>query len=340
MTESISPRSLEGPEPKYQPSMLSLPSAASTVLPAEDPATPLGLGRAKQRGTRRRLWFFTALAVASGVAVTLGIPSQATVSAHVHSGSPGFKRSTSGANLRWNRAALTIYIDDSLARIGPDATGAVASAFGSWVESDRRLPDLTFDTGDTSAIPKQDAKSTVSYGRINLAGHERDLALTVTYANDKSGEIIEADIVLNSLYPLSVLGEQGQGALAAQAKTGDASNRAAAQKPKGTADCGDRYDVQNVATHEAGHFFGLGEDPVERNAAMFQTIDECEVQKRVLAASDVGAIATLYAGSEDPEEAAAGPRACSFGRGNAGSGAAWASALLMSLGLARRRRSR
>jgi len=134
------------------------------------------------------------------------------------------------------------------------------------------------------------------------------------------------------------------------AKTAAQTNQAAKDdgdaRPKGRAraaeharrrrvfGCQNRYDAQNTVTHEAGHFFGLGEDVVERKATMFQSIDQCETHKRLLANTDVSALATLYAASADTDEAKAGPRACSVGRAPGSSGAMEASgALLVSAGI-------
>jgi MYXO-CTERM domain-containing protein len=59
-----------------------------------------------------------------------------------------------------------------------------------------------------------------------------------------------------------------------------------------------------------------------------------------LAATDVGAVTTLYAKSADPEEAAAGPRACSLGGAPPSTGAFWVSSGILALSLLRRRRAR
>jgi MYXO-CTERM domain-containing protein len=332
VTGSITPRPDQEPEIRYQPSMLSVPSSASTVAPEDKPPTS---DTGRRPGARRRLWFFAALAMAAGVA-SAGLLDRISSkpSPEVRSGSPGFRKAKNGQNLHWHQRAVTIHLDESLQRLGPQAGDAVTQAFGRWVESDQRLPDLSFDSGKTSAIPTHDGKSTISYGRITAPGHERDLAITVTYADEQSGEIVEADIVLNSMYPMAVLTPE-----LADSNQSDASSSSKAMLDEAR-DCQNRYDVQNVTTHEAGHFFGLGEDLVERNAAMFQTIDQCETHKRGLAATDVSALSTLYAESGDPEESAAGPRACSVGAAGRGSNQSWGwiSAGIVGVGLLRRRR--
>lgn len=345
MPESLTPRSQTTPEIRYQPSVLSLRSTASTVAP-EDQQAPSARA-AQTRAPRRRLWFFTALAaVAAGVGVA-SLLGGGHVTSEVRSGSPGFRSTPSGKQIHWAKKAVTVYIDDSLKHLGPGADEAVMQAFGQWVGSDQKLPDLSFDTGKTSAEPKQDGMSTVSFSKIKVPGHEHDVAITVTYSNDKTGEILEADVVLNALYPMGALTAKARGQGNQDDKDKDQGNdkdkgnngNANSRSEDESVDCSNRYDAQNVVTHEAGHFFGLGEDMTERNATMFLSIDQCETHKRVLTATDTTAITTLYAANQDPEEAKAGPRACSFGVAPA-AGSAWISGLLAGLVLLRRRRSR
>jgi hypothetical protein len=336
VTGSITPRSQSTPEVRYQPpSFLSLRSSASTVAP-DGEAT--GKPEPPKPGARRRLWFFATIASLVGVTAAGAWKEREHVSPHVHSGSPGYRQSKTGKNQHWQRKALTIYLDGSIAQLG--ATEAVTKAFGHWVESDPRLPDITFDTGATSATPKHDGKSTVSFARITAPGHERDLAITMTYSDDHSGEIVEADVVLNSIYAVGVLEAREDQWRRNRGGEHDGDGSSQTSMKDESKDCQNRYDVQNIATHEAGHFFGLGEDPVELDATMFQAIDQCETHKRVLSATDVAAVSTLYASVEGPEEAAAGPRACSFvGAPGAAGGAGWVSGLILGLLVARRRRS-
>ncbi len=299
--------------------MLSVPSAASTVAP-EDAAKRRDGGPAP---VRRRLWFFVAMSAVVGVAATAAL-KRPVISQDVRSGSPGYRKSSTGIEQHWAKKSVTVYLDGSLKRLGHEADEAVMLAFGSWVASDSRLPNLSFDRGHTSEQPKQDGKSTVSYAPIITPGHEKDVAITVTYSNDKTGEILEADMILNARYPMAVL----------KTKLGE---RADQRHDAEADDCQNRYDAQNVATHEAGHFFGLGEDMIERQAAMFLSIGQCETHKRELAHTDVGAVSALYAQVEASDDSGGGPKACSFGRASSG-GAVSAFGMFLGLSLLHRRR--
>lgn len=326
--------------------MLSVPSSAATVVPEEP--TSSREKQAPRAASRSKLWLLAGLSAVAGIVAASALPGSASISSDVRSGSPGFKQTANGQALHWEQKALTVYLDKSLDKLGPGAHEAVMQAFGQWVASDTRLPDLSFDTGQTSSGPKQDGKSTVSYGPITAAGHEHDVAITITYANDSSGEIIEADIILNSLYPMGVLtakptsplGQTASNSDNGHAEGHDSATDKSTNDGAEALDCRSRYDAQNVATHEAGHFFGLGEDLVEHKATMFQSIAHCETHKRVLALTDVSAVTTLYSKSADPEEAKAGARACSFGRAPVSQGALGVSVGILALSLLRRRRAR
>jgi len=337
VTESIAPRSYQTPQIRYQPSLLSVPSAANTVAPEE--AAPVSLQQGQPPTRWRKLWFFTAVSALAGTAAA-GALRAPSVSSHVHGGTPTFKTSQSGQDLLWHQSKVVVYLDESLAKLGPQANDAVMQAFGQWVGTDPKLPQLSFDTGKTSAQPKQDGKNTVSYAPITAPGHEQDVAITITYANDKTGEIVEADVVLNARYAMGVLTPKATTPKPSHATSDEREEAEVAKNGSGgeAVDCDNRYDAQNVATHEAGHFFGLGEDMTERGATMFLSINQCETHKRLLSSTDIGAVTTLYAASQGPEQA--GAAGCSFGGAPAGRGALLVSGLIFGLGLLRRRAAR
>jgi hypothetical protein len=104
--------------------------------------------------------------------------------------------------------------------------------------------------------------------------------------------------------------------------------------------CGsEAYDLQNVLTHEVGHFMGLGEDMHDDVASMYSRSHRCETQKRTLSNGDETSISSLYLSpaAEGNDEMRAS--SCSFGApGGTGSSALFAIFVgLAAIGLRRRR---
>ena len=107
------------------------------------------------------------------------------------------------------------------------------------------------------------------------------------------------------------------------------------------------FDVQDIMTHEAGHFLGFGESTVS-GAVMATLTPAGDDSKRILAADDQSAVCTIYPkGAATPSECDAGasvlPKAggcgCSPGAGSTGGSGIWIIALgcLLLLPLTRRR---
>ena len=248
------------------------------------------------------------------------------------SGNPALKKGSDGESVRWHSKKNKLYFDASLDDAGMHGREAVQLAFGTWLGTGAKLPNLDFDsTKGASFGQKPNGKSEIMYGPITLKGHESDLALTVTFSDPKTGQVVESDMIFNSKYPYGVLPYKA--AVAGQAATPDAS-------------CNQHYDLQSVATHEAGHFFGLGEDFDDKPATMYYTTGRCETNKRVLQATDESTMAALYmpndmsADSDDPSvDNAKGCGGARIGQGNT-SGAVPLFSLLSLLGFVVWRRRR
>jgi hypothetical protein len=297
--------------------------------------------------------------------------SKATDKPKIVSGAPAFRQSSAGKELRWHARNMTVYLDKSLDSLDPGAKNAIQLGFGSWLAADSKLPALKFDTISGSRLSqKPDGKSTVYVAPIDIPGHEQDLALTITFSREDTGEIVEADLVFNSNYKFGVLdtvpvsaattttsasnpNSSGKSGTTTGANNGNNDKKAtttASIDPRHSeqADpqkCGQRYDIQNVATHEVGHFFGLGEDPTETDATMFKRVSRCEVHKRLLASTDETAVLQLYAKQETEETATTDTgQGCGGARLGMGTLPGTYAALGIGLGLvlfgrARRRRS-
>ncbi len=261
----------------------SLRPNARTVRPDEASVSAPPTRRSWSAG-RRTLVLGAGIAGLAGLAAVALVAHRSSRSpqhlppvAHLVSGRAGLRTTASGADERWSQASITVVIDPSLAGATPTAKEAIVGAFGAWMSTKASLPQFTFDSSSTPGQAVEDGVNRLVLAPITVAGHERDLAITISYADGSTGEILEADTIFNSAYPWADI--DGTAA-------GDDDGHS----------CGQHYDLQNVATHEAGHFFGLGEDYEDTTTTMFVSSRPCQTSKRVLTAADVSAIAGLYKG--------------------------------------------
>jgi hypothetical protein len=228
-------------------------------------------------------------------------------------GTASLKETPNGSIQRWGKSGVVITIDDSVREAGPEAVNAVQNAFGNWLESGANLPRMTFDSSRTkTSLMKPDGKNTISYGEIDIKGHKKDLALTITFLDPATGRIQESDIVINSK----------QDFLAQQNLT----------------KCDGEYDLESVVSHEAGHFFGLGEDTEDDSTTMYYVTRACDIQKRELKEPDRHSMTLLYSTPGDDEEEAATSGGCALAGGTSPS-TFWFGALFALMLVARRTRS-
>jgi hypothetical protein len=238
-------------------------------------------------------------------------------------GTPQLKPTNAGGVQRWTAGAtVLVVIDPSVDELGRGASDAVMNAFGAWLGSGAKLPKLRFETrrAETRKV-ERDGVSSVVHAPITIPGHRDDLAITIGYSDADTGRILEADVVINSAKSFAVLDgdEKRPGA------TRDDASR-----------CGYRYDLQNVITHEVGHFFGLGEDGDDLNATMFFKTGKCELKKRDLEPLDTSTMVGLYAQDTQPTEADPASGCAVSGNGRGRKCGALALALLLA-GAGRRR---
>jgi len=322
VSESLDPmRSVRGPVRPLPTSLMSAASAHTVKPDLEAPHTESATR--PQRKLPLKIVALAAISAAFGLAGALSLShfrARPEPVMQIVSGNPALKKGSDGESVRWHSKKNKIYFDASLDEASKHGREAVQLAFGTWLGTSAKLPNLDFDsTKGASFGQKPNGKSEVMYGPITLTGHENDLALTVTFSDPKTGEVVESDMIFNSKHPYGVLpykgssNAQGNGnehekekeSGTAQANTGDAAT------------CEQRYDLQSVATHEAGHFFGLGEDFDTKMATMYYTTGRCETNKRVLQTSDESTMSTLYLAMDtqaDSDPAADNAKGCGGAR--------------------------
>ncbi len=256
------------------------PTAHTEAPPRQAPKRP---------EKRRRLGIALFALLVPSVALALGLNHESPRRAPVPyiNGAPQPKETQSGNRERWATPAVRIHVDDSVNALGTGALEAVHLAFGTWVASGAALPAMTFDTtSGTQLSLKPDGKNSVLLAPIDLPGHKSDLAITISFVDQTSGQIVEADVVLNAKKAYALLDGTPKSSAAQQDDEGEDS----AEVPG----CSGVYDVQNVVTHEAGHFFGLDEDRDDSGSTMYFKTGKCEIRKRDLSPPESVVMADLY----------------------------------------------
>lgn len=174
----------------------------------------------------------------------------------------GTRVDTRTVTLRWEEFPVRYFVTDA-AGGGVGASqlrDAVATAFQTWQSVETTNVSSEF-AGFTAARPNEDDGLTV-IGFENRPDQDRTLGATSFFIDTLSGEILEAEIFLNSSFAWSV-------------------------SPGGQAD---RFDVESIALHEIGHLLGLGHS----------ALGETELRnggRRVIAAESVMFPVAFSAGS-------------------------------------------
>lgn len=189
---------------------------------------------------------------------------------------------------RWNRAAIDLIADGSLDELGSFGVDGLVGAASEWQKLGS-LPTLTVSRGEVDAIGFDPTGPNANTVRFVPGGHplaKRALAITVVTSNRRTGEIIDADVVVNGRYAF-----------------GDVDAKRDAHPKRHKKEHDDLYDLQNVLTHEVGHLLGLEENYADEAATMYAYSWPYETSKRTLNDSDAEAFGLLYAGWEPPDRA-------------------------------------
>lgn len=275
-------------------------------IPPEPPGRPGSSGSASAGRTsepRTRLRGLLASCLLSLVAATpRPVAEQPNPDLQRSVAAPSGKQTAEGRPIAWVDDEVTITLDPSVLALGPGSAEAVRLGFSAWSSTSSRLPNLRFKVADAPAKAQRDGVNRIVVADIDLPGHQKDLALTMTYSYDATGEISEVDIVLNRAYRFaSGMPSSGEGGVIPPPVG------AGHEGPSGG--CG-VYDLQNLVAHEAGHFFGLGEELSDVTATMFYTSQPCETLKRTVESLDASAMLDHYeraAAAQEPGVSCAMP---------------------------------
>ena len=278
----------------------SLRPLAASLRPMRS-LLPSAGGAADVSSRRRRTLAIAALVtlgVAAGIAGVTRSGVHGPLVREIVSGKAGVRTTPSGAKEVWGASGPSFVLDPSRDRMGDGAKGAVVDAFSTWDSAKLGVPRASFSISSTPGKAAQDGVSRIVYAPIEVEGKEDALALTISYADAVTGAIRETDVIFNAKHRFHVF-------------------PVASPEPSDTdAICNGDYDVQNVATHEAGHVYGLGEDTDDLTTTMYIRSSPCEIHKRTLSAPDTQVMTALYTGA-GAAAATAPPGGASGGCGGA-----------------------
>lgn len=207
--------------------------------------------------------------------------SAAPVSAYLKLGT---RVDTRTVTLQWEQFPIRYYVTNSGGG-GVSATqlrDAVTRAFAKWDAVETADSTSEF-VGFTNARPNDDDGLTV-IGFEDRPDQDRTLGATSFLVDTLSGEIVEAEIFLNSSFDWSV---------------------AASGEPN-------RFDVESIALHEIGHLHGLGHSALGETelrsggrrvlaaeAVMFPVAFSAgTIEGRTLKADDIAGLSDIYPNNE------------------------------------------
>lgn len=148
------------------------------------------------------------------------------------------------------------------------AKTAFANAFAKW---DGLVASVDITEGSSTTVKRArfDGQNAVFWGRISSSA----IAITYIWYYPSTGEVAEVDTVYNSRYNWSYT-------------------------PYNVGACGNTnsYDLQNIATHENGHWFGLDDqyDAVYVDNTMYGYGDLGELKKDTLTTGDKAGLSAIY----------------------------------------------
>jgi hypothetical protein len=203
-----------------------------------------------------------------------------------------------GVPLAWKRRCFTYAIDERGSTSLPisNVREAIGYSFAHWEDVRCSTIPLGFDFQEAPKLATcQEAEygGRSSDGNMNIIAFVDDFdermlmlsayAVTIVWHSESSGEIYDADMLINEqMGPFGVCPATG---------------------------CLDglTVDLENVVTHEAGHFLGLAHS-ADEDSTMYYQADRGEILKRTLGTDDVNGLCAAYLPGSLPESCSYTPR--------------------------------
>jgi len=189
----------------------------------------------------------------------------------------------------WRQTCIPFFISDQSLLFQNTNTASIAvQSFNRWSSQTESCTSLVFQYGGYVSEGAFFDRNTPSNNRnvLTSVDSEVDLerlidqglwpqadlvAITLTRYEPNTGEIVDADIVVNAA-KFSII------------------------EIDPSVSCGnnsDTHDLENTLVHEVGHFIGFAH-VTDTDATMFANAKSCETKKRDLSADDLGGLCSVY----------------------------------------------
>jgi Matrixin len=223
------------------------------------------------------------------------------------------KQAANGQTVHWGGPTMTFVVDPSIEAAVPGGAAAVASAMAGW-SGQSGAPNLVLKAGPGGGKAAVDGVNTVLLAPDGFAPAGAALAVTVLTYDEQTGEILDADIVVNGVYAFAVLAANAQSPGAAPMPLEGATSITAGA---GT------FDLFHVVAHETGHALGLG-DVGDDDAVMYAYTTPGDAAYRAPASDDQAGIEAIYGATSR-----AGCSSASIAGSPAGAAGSWWAAVLL-----------
>jgi hypothetical protein len=189
----------------------------------------------------------------------------------------------------WREGLVRLTIDPSFSAL-PNARFALEQALLAWTSSVSELPqvELVDSTTDGASLSAEENNTDhrISFAASGTAQANGALAITLIAVNGDAESIVDADIIVNGAHHFALFDAHGTPA------TASALAPQVASAPL--------YDLQDVLTHELGHWFGLRENYANKLSTMYAYVEPSEVSKRDLDLEDVDTAQLAYWRADNP----------------------------------------